>query len=491
MKREEIIKLLLFLVICVVNLVYVFRHEGWRDEAQAWLIARDSSLITLFDVTSFEGHPCLWFLILMPFAHLGISYVSMSLIAYAFIVAAFWLIIYKLEFSIEVKALLTFTPMGLIFFVTPSRSYSVCAFFLVLLILAYNNRDTAPIIFGALLALLLQVHIIMGGFVVACGFIWGCSILLKLIKKTDIVNLKRQLLGLSLPVLSGVFLLWEFRDVNSVIGGFDKNDQSAGVLDRFIAEFFNDIDYLFSPYTVLPVCLLAVAIMIFLCIKSKENLGPTFIFLVSIAWQVGIDAFVYGCSYQIATWLYIFLWYLGVCFKYLPSFLKAGEGTKSVGKWLFTASCSVIVLIGVWTSFGKDIWKDLYLPYSASKAAARAVDELPEGAIVFENAEAYCNAVVAYVKKNTVYNPFTGKIAGYCDKDPEHVHSTTMEDFISLCKEKFPDAEGVYILCSVNNNSIEISEEEVEAMELCWSSQWEMPETMQSEAFDIRYLKFT
>ena len=43
----------------------ISRHVLWRDEAQAWLIARDShSLRDLLTLVHYEGHPPLWYLLL-------------------------------------------------------------------------------------------------------------------------------------------------------------------------------------------------------------------------------------------------------------------------------------------------------------------------------------------------------------------------------------------------------------------------------------------
>ena len=44
-------------------------HEMWRDEIQAWLLARDSlSPLELLHNIRYEGHPGLWHLILWPIA---------------------------------------------------------------------------------------------------------------------------------------------------------------------------------------------------------------------------------------------------------------------------------------------------------------------------------------------------------------------------------------------------------------------------------------
>jgi len=49
-------------------------HEPWRDEAQAWLIARDLDVPGVLQQMRYELSPPLWHLILWPFAHLGFPF---------------------------------------------------------------------------------------------------------------------------------------------------------------------------------------------------------------------------------------------------------------------------------------------------------------------------------------------------------------------------------------------------------------------------------
>lgn len=52
-------------IFLLLGLVGVFNHEMWRDELQAWMIARDSSsLIDLYKNLRYEGHPSLWYFFL-------------------------------------------------------------------------------------------------------------------------------------------------------------------------------------------------------------------------------------------------------------------------------------------------------------------------------------------------------------------------------------------------------------------------------------------
>src|SRR3974377_1671788 len=60
-------------------------HEKWSDEAQAWLIARDLGLKTIwFHELRYEGHPGLWHTILWVASHVfhapygAIGYISVA-----------------------------------------------------------------------------------------------------------------------------------------------------------------------------------------------------------------------------------------------------------------------------------------------------------------------------------------------------------------------------------------------------------------------------
>ena len=54
-------------------------HEMWRDEIQAWLLARDStSVFDLLANMKYEGHPPLWHLCLMPLTRITHSPIIMQ-----------------------------------------------------------------------------------------------------------------------------------------------------------------------------------------------------------------------------------------------------------------------------------------------------------------------------------------------------------------------------------------------------------------------------
>src|SRR4051794_26464344 len=62
--------LLGFSVFSALLLARIITHSPWRDEAQAWLIAESKSLPDLLLLPG-EGHPPLWYLLLLPFTRIN------------------------------------------------------------------------------------------------------------------------------------------------------------------------------------------------------------------------------------------------------------------------------------------------------------------------------------------------------------------------------------------------------------------------------------
>lgn len=59
----------------------VAHHEPWRDEADAWLMARDARVTDVVRYAAYAGSPVLWTLIQMPFAKAGAAYAWLDVAA--------------------------------------------------------------------------------------------------------------------------------------------------------------------------------------------------------------------------------------------------------------------------------------------------------------------------------------------------------------------------------------------------------------------------
>lgn len=142
----------------------IFQHELWKDEWQAWFVARDKSIGEILSFLYYEGHPALWYLYLKAFTWIPSvfeilpEYVIMS--AHTILVAAYLYVLiirFKLPLWLKLLSLCTyfvFFEYGLI-----SRGYA----FVILLgfiaaILIRENKTDKPA-FGITLLLLCHTEV--------------------------------------------------------------------------------------------------------------------------------------------------------------------------------------------------------------------------------------------------------------------------------------------------------------------------------------------
>ena len=83
------------------------RHEMWRDEIQAWLLARDSTTPwALLHNMRYEGHPGLWHLLLWGPAHLTADPVAMQMVHAVIATASVLLLLRFAPFNLITRLLL-------------------------------------------------------------------------------------------------------------------------------------------------------------------------------------------------------------------------------------------------------------------------------------------------------------------------------------------------------------------------------------------------
>lgn len=191
--------------------VLVPRHEPWFDEAQAWLIARDSGLIELFtERLRYEGSTGLWHLLLMPFAKLGLPYATVQVIGAAAAVAGAFLLLRFSPFPLLIRAGLCFSYVIGFQYAVVARSYTLLPLLLFALAMAYPTRIERVGRFALLLALIAGVS--LHGLLIAAAV--GAVVAIDAIRQWGDMDgaLRRRVLlaagGLLLAGLAGVAVLW-------------------------------------------------------------------------------------------------------------------------------------------------------------------------------------------------------------------------------------------------------------------------------------------
>ena len=140
-------------VFVMVAFVQAFAHTPWRDEAQAWLLARDLSPWGLFLEARHDGHPIVWHLCLKALQTIGIPWPGMEALNAAFICGAAWLLFYRSGLPLLARLAFPFCPSCLLGICYYARNYAIAAFLIFLAAALYRNVARRPLLFATLLAL--------------------------------------------------------------------------------------------------------------------------------------------------------------------------------------------------------------------------------------------------------------------------------------------------------------------------------------------------
>lgn len=112
-----------FLVIAGLT---IFRHEMWRDEVQAWMIASDSTtLANLFHNLRYDGHPSLWYLLLYAVGRFTQRPEAMQALHWLLSAGAVFILLRYSPFSRLQKVLIAFSYFPLFEYTVISRNYGI------------------------------------------------------------------------------------------------------------------------------------------------------------------------------------------------------------------------------------------------------------------------------------------------------------------------------------------------------------------------------
>ena len=131
-------------------------HEPWRDEADAWLAARDLPLTEMVpEWTAHAGTPVLWYLILKTIVHSGLPYTAETVVNLVLMWTAGALLLFAAPFSRLTKVLLLGSYFFAFEYAVIARSYAL-SIFLIFLALAVRKK---PIAFAIVAAALFNTNV--------------------------------------------------------------------------------------------------------------------------------------------------------------------------------------------------------------------------------------------------------------------------------------------------------------------------------------------
>lgn len=160
------------IVLCTYVLtlaVFMYYHEPWYDEAQAWLIARDGSWHDiLFLIPHYEGHPPVWYIILAIFAKNGADFdLTIKCLTLSINALATYLLVYRSPFPRVVRCILPFTYFLFYQHGVICRPYSMLLIGFLLAAHFWQERNQRP--FCMVLSLMLMCASSAYGIIFAGG----------------------------------------------------------------------------------------------------------------------------------------------------------------------------------------------------------------------------------------------------------------------------------------------------------------------------------
>ena len=158
-KQEYIIYSVVLFLFLTLSIIISLKHEYWADEANAWLIAGDSSILDLF--TKFlhtDGHPALFHLIIKTFQFFGLSYNNFRIIALIFSTLGVAFFLFKSNYKWYIKVLLPFTYYIFYQYTVITRGYCLVLLLLGLIAYLWEKKKEKCVLFTTLVILLLSLE---------------------------------------------------------------------------------------------------------------------------------------------------------------------------------------------------------------------------------------------------------------------------------------------------------------------------------------------
>lgn len=160
LKRDRL-PLLISAAFLAVGGFVMAHHELWRDEVQAWLLARDSSsALDLLSRQKYEGHPALWPLLLMPLTRAFATPIAMQVLHLLVATATVYLFVRWSPFTTFQKVLWSFGYFPFYEYAIISRSYGLSLLLLTVFCCLYPRRHSHFFLIAFTLFLLCHTHVL-------------------------------------------------------------------------------------------------------------------------------------------------------------------------------------------------------------------------------------------------------------------------------------------------------------------------------------------
>lgn len=455
-KNKEFIKnnkfnIVVILIYSILSFVILLYHESWRDEAQAWLIAKNSNIVELLKQLTYEGHAPLWYLILSPFAKLGLPYVTTKIISWLISVITVEIILKKTPFNKLVKLLFIFSYPMLYLYPAISRTYCLLPLAIILVSIYYNQRHEKPIKYILAILLLANTHIIMYGMVGILLVLFYFEELVINRKKNSIEQKKKVYISLIIIII-GLYIV-TMPILMSAMNNTDVEEvmNSEENPENFLIKIKNSIQivtyYTFFANNIIPGSIRGIGVILFLTlilylyeiIYYRKN---SLIITITVLFQLIIYSYIYGCSEQKATACIFLIMFIYWIQKEKPN----PKGKKNVIQLIIVYLLTLNITNGVF-----NIIDEIKYNYSSAQETAKYIENnIEEGSIMICTDMPYSSAIIPYINKNIFWSPQTEEKFTYVTWNEKAKRHYSLRELQESLNENFDENQKLYLLYSYN-----------------------------------------
>jgi len=393
---------LLYIFFVALLLSNISSHELWRDETDAWLVARDSTSIReLLSNVRNTGRPPLWYLLLYGASHVNEDILLLQVMTFLISASALSLVVFVMEGTIRKKLFLLSGFYFLFGFSVLSRDYSLILLLVISLFIVYRNNRSLKTRLKVILMICIPLSSInIFGILVVLAILTSITLSVassafRIIKTSkgivvlSAVNLAWLLvmISISLPPKDHVFSVYppyEVRDLsyNSLKIIFWK---SIGFFAQVVFPFWENFQV--SHLTTIP-ALIGFVLLVFLVRNLERELK--LVAVCSITFFYLFHIFGYSPFWWHRGTLTIVLVLLG--FSLL---IDSRTSSTDIGKLAVT----IFLLIQVAGSFfglGRTFWGEA--PYSNAENASVFISTIcAENKLIVAESDLSSSAISAYL----------------------------------------------------------------------------------------------
>ncbi len=462
-KRFLLTILFLFLALGISGLS---NHEMWRDELQAWLIARDSgSPLELIQNLRYEGHPGLWHTLLyiitrftenpayMQLAHLMIGAINIALI------------VWFSPFSRFQKFFLSFSFFLFYEYLIVSRNYSIAILLIFLICSLYHLRAQKPLMIMVVLGLLANTNFYGWMISISFAIVFSLEFIQKQVTepralKLAVKNRTTAILGVVFYIASAAasFLLvmppedrWRGTDSTTDFSLSHLVHSATALAKAYIPVLEHKVQFwdtnlllnwtlssLDYPYKLIVPLMLSACIIAFSAWLIKTSRNAFLIYLIGTGLMFSFTYVKYHGAARHHGNFFILLVACVWIALYEAGFSESASGitpkdrrsSQKVFSIVFTLFLSIHFLAGIWPYY-----TDLRYPFSMQQAAADYLSQY-QGSSDFRIAgyrSSYISPLAATLGED-IYYPQAEKYGSFIvwKKDSVELmeHSDVVEDLI-------------------------------------------------------------